>query len=170
MTVEDKTLAEVQSITLLDKDGTKGRSDLIAPSLENYISICKKYGKHAVLELKSNFTDEEIARIVSVIDGYGYLPSTTFISFIYENLLKIKALIPKQSVQFLFSAFTDEIIENVLRDKMNIDVKHSELTQEIIDEMHEKCIKVNCWTVDSKERAEQLVEWGIDYITSNILE
>ena len=170
MTVEDKTLAEVQSITLLDKDGTKGRADLIAPALENYISICKKYGKHAVLELKSRFTDEETASIVSVIDGYGYLPSTTFISFVYENLLKIKKLIPNQSVQFLFSTFTNEIVENVLRDRMDIDVKHSELTKEIIDKMHEKGIKVNCWTVDSKERAEQLVEWGVDYITSNILE
>ena len=31
-------------------------------------------------------------------------------------------------------------------------------------------IKVNCWTVDDPEIAERLVSWGVDYITSNILE
>lgn len=31
-------------------------------------------------------------------------------------------------------------------------------------------IKINCCTVDGKCDAERLAEWGIDYITSNILE
>ena len=35
---------------------------------------------------------------------------------------------------------------------------------------YENGLKVNCWTVDDKEKAEELVAWGVDFITSNILE
>jgi glycerophosphoryl diester phosphodiesterase len=44
------------------------------------------------------------------------------------------------------------------------------LTKEIVALLHDNGLKVNCWTVDDAEKAEQLVEWGVDYITSNILE
>jgi glycerophosphoryl diester phosphodiesterase len=40
----------------------------------------------------------------------------------------------------------------------------------MIDYLHKNGLKVNCWTVDIKERAEELCAWGVDYITSNILE
>ena len=73
-------------------------------------------------------------------------------------------------MQYLFSEVTDEIIERVARDKMDVDVEHKSLTEQNIKAFHEKGIKVNCWTVDNKERAETLISWGVDYITSNILE
>lgn len=36
--------------------------------------------------------------------------------------------------------------------------------------LHSKGIKVNCWTCDDKYAAEKLVSYGVDFITSNILE
>ena len=41
---------------------------------------------------------------------------------------------------------------------------------ELIASLNENGIEVNCFTVDDKDRAEELASWGIDYITSNILE
>ncbi len=168
--VEDATLSTLQNIILYDKDGTKNRADLRPCTLENYISICKKYGKQCVLELKSDFTDEETERFVEIIKSYDYLEHVTFISFSYENLVKVRKLLPAQSVQFLFSAFTEEIIEKVIADKFDIDVQFKALSAEIIDRIHKAGLKINCWTVDSKEEAEKLVKMGVDYITSNILE
>lgn len=168
--VETSTLSQLQSFLLFDKDGSKNREDLRLSTLENYIGICKKYGKHCVLELKSDFTHEEISEIVSIIKNFDYLENVTFISFIYSNLPKVRELSPTQSVQFLFTAFTDEIIDSVAANKMDVDVYYKALTKEIILLLHSKGIKVNCWTVDSKETAEELAEWGIDYITTNILE
>ena len=168
--VETSTLSTLQSIVLYDKDGSKDRADLRPCTLENYISICKKYGKHCVLELKSNFTDEETTRFIDIIKGCEYLDDTTFISFDYENLVKIKNILPQQSVQFLFGEFTDGLIEKLVADKMDVDVYYKALNKEIIDVLHDAGLKVNCWTVDEKEIAEQLAKWGVDYITSNILE
>ena len=40
----------------------------------------------------------------------------------------------------------------------------------LVELCHENGIKVNVWTCDHTNRAAKLVEWGVDYITSNILE
>ena len=170
ISVETSTLAELQNIVLFDKDGTKGRVDLRVSVLENYISICKKYGKHCVLELKSDFTDKEISEIIDIVKSFDYLENVTFISFVYSNMTKIRNVCPTQSVQFLFSRFDDEIIPRLISARIDVDVYYKALTKEIIDLLHDNGLKVNCWTVDNKEHAEKLVEWGVDYITSNILE
>ncbi len=168
--VESTTLADLQNVVLFDKDGTKNREDLRPSVLENYISICKKYEKHCVLELKSDFTDEEIAEIINIIKGLEYLGNVTFISFVYSNVVKIRKFVPTQSVQFLFTKFTDEIIANLIAARIDVDVYFKSLTKELIDLLHENGLKVNCWTVDDKEKAEELAAWGVDFITSNILE
>ena len=168
--VEEVSLSVLQSITLLDKDGTKNRLDLIPTTLENYLNICKKYEKHAVLELKTEFTDGEIENIIETIKSYDYLENLTFISFKYENLVKIRKILPTQSVQFLFREVTDEIFENLVRDKFDVDIKAVALTPEIVKKFHDAGILVNCWTVDDKDMAEELVKMGVDFITTNILE
>ncbi len=168
--LEGSSLDALQSIVLYDKDGTKGRCDLRPATLENYLSICKKYEKHAILELKSEFTDKEIETIIRIINEYEYMDNLTFISFNYENLLKVRRFLPKQDAQYLFWRVTPEEIERLKRDKIDVDVWCKELTKEQIEACHEAGLKVNCWTVDTVEEAERFAEWGIDYITTNILE
>lgn len=168
--VESSTLDELQKIRLLDKDGNKDRQDLSVTTLENYLKICKRYEKHAVLELKSDFTEDEIEKIIVIIKDYDYLENLTFISFIYDNLTKIRKRLPSQSVQFLFSNFTDEIVKNVTRDKIDVDVYYKALTKEMVKMFHKAGCKVNTWTIDDPEIAKTLVKWGVDYITTNILE
>jgi glycerophosphoryl diester phosphodiesterase len=168
--VETTDISVLQSITLLDKDGSRDRADIRPCTLENYISICKKYEKHCVLELKSDFTDDETAAYIEKIKKYDYLDNVTLISFNYDVLLRIRKILPTQSAQFLFKEFTEEILENVKRDKFDVDVYHKALNEEIIKKLHEDGIKVNAWTVDDPERAAELASYGIDFITSNILE
>ena len=94
----------------------------------------------------------------------------TFISFEYNNLLKVRKILPNQPCQYLFWKLTDEEIEKLVKDKIDADVWCVELTKEQIDNAHKKGLKVNCWTVNEKENGEKFADWGIDYITSNILE
>ena len=168
--VDGCSLAVCQSVVLYDKDGTKNRADLRVPTLQNYISICKKYGKVAVLELKPSFTEQEIADIIAIIESYEYLDSVTFIAFDYENLVKIKAIRPNQTVQFLTCEYTDELIDKLLAHNMDLDILYNALTKEIVEKLHSNGIKINCWTVDDSETAELIDSWGVDYITSNICE
>ena len=74
-----------------------------------------------------------------------------------------------RKVNYSVSSVIEEIAR-LKRDKIDVDVWCIELTKEQIDACHEAGLKVNCWTVDDKERAKELASYGIDYITSNILE
>lgn len=168
--LEKETLARLQEVIFFDKDGTRGRVDLRPATLESYLSIVKKYEKHAILELKSDFTQEEIARIIEIIKEYDYLDNLTFISFNYENLKRVRKILPKQSAQYLFWKLTDEEIARLKEDKIDADVWCVELTEEQIKKAHEAGLVVNCWTVNEKDEGERLASWGIDFITTNILE
>ncbi len=167
--VEQVSFDVLRAAVLYDKDGVK-RGDLHLASVDEYVRICKKYGKICVLELKSDFTEEEIARLCDLIKGWDYLDGVTFISFNIENLKKVRALYPNQICQFLTGDVSDEMIALLSGLAMDLDVHYHALTKERVDAFHAAGIKINCWTVDNAADAERLAEWGVDYITSNILE
>ncbi len=160
----------LREVVLYDTDGTHDRYDLRLPSLENYISICKKYEKVCVLELKSQFTLEETAAFIEIIKRYDYLDHVIFISFHYQDLLHVRAILPEQNCQYLTGDNSDELIARLKADGIDMDIAHPSLNKERIDAMHAAGLKVNCWTVDDPARAEELAAWGVDFITSNILE
>ena len=169
--VADCTLEELRAITLRDKaTGTNTRADLLIPSLEEYVTICRTYGKHCVLELKDDFSKEDILEIVSIIEKLDYLESVTFISFRYQNLVFLREDYPTQSAQFLKSQWEDDMIERLTAYHLDLDINHKNLTREIVATCHQNGIIVNTWTVNKPEAAETLADWGVDQITTNILE
>ena len=168
--VESTSLSELQSIVLFDKDGTKNREDLRIPVLENYISICKKYEKIAVLELKNAFEKEDIEKIVAEIREENYLEQVQFISFCMQNLIYLREIVPNQPAQQLVRYFNEEWFEKLQEHHLDLDVYYEELTEEWVKRLHDVGITINCWTVDHAEDAERLIAWGVDQITTNILE
>ncbi len=168
--VESSTFDTLRSLLLADKDGTKGRTDLRLPTLEEYIGINKKYEKIAVLELKNAFTEAEVLEICANIEAMGYLDKTVFISFCYDNLVYVRRKYPDAACQFLTSKYEDSLIGRLKEWNLDLDIKENALTADIVAELHANGITVNCWTVDNPERAEELVEYGVDMITTNILE
>lgn len=170
MTVEQTTFDTLRGLILCDTDGKKGRSDLRIPTLQEYVQLCKKYDKIGVLELKNTFDPDDIARIIDIIRAEDYLDHITFISFSLENLLALRTLLPQQPCQYLVGEITEELLALLCRQHMDLDVYYPALTEKWVHRLHEKGIQINCWTCDDPEAAEKLVSWGVDYITSNILE
>lgn len=170
MEVEKTTFDCLRNLLLTDIDGKKGRTDIRIPTLQEYISICKKYEKVAVLELKNAFSEEEIYEIVDIIKSLDYLPNVIFISFCLENLVFLRKKYPEQAAQFLIDDYEDWLLETLKEHNLDLDIKYTSLNADNMKELHDAGIKVNCWTCDDPEAGEKLASWGIDYITSNILE
>ena len=170
MVVEKTTYDTLRSLMLCDTDGKKGRTDLRIPSLAEYISVCKRYNKYAVLELKNAFEEEDIYEICSIIEEMEYLDHVVFISFCLDNLIFLRKKYPTQPAQFLVSTFEDGLIDTLLEHKLDLDIRHKALDAEKIAACHAAGIFVNCWTVNDPEIAERLIAAGIDCITTNILE
>lgn len=175
--VEKTDFKTVRRIILNNKEKTgnisempQNRSDLIIPSLVEYISICKKYSKKCVLELKNAFKEDDIRKVIQEIEQIGYLDGVIFISFDFKNMVNLRELLPNQPLQFLVGQYSGEVLERLNAYNLDIDIYHDALTKAIVDEIHANGHMVNCWTCDDKDRAAELIEMGVDYITSNILE
>lgn len=170
MVIEESTFDTLRRLILTDTDGKKGREDLHIPTLLEYINTCKRYDKIAVLELKNEFEKDEIKSICEEIISVGYLDHVIFISFAFNNLVKLRELFPAQPVQFLADNYEDDFPALLQEHGFDLDIRYTELNEDRIKALHAHGVKVNCWTCDDKDFAEKLCEYGIDFITSNILE
>ena len=170
MVVEESSFETLRSLHLNDKEGDPTRADTLIPTLYEYIATCKRYEKTAVLELKNEFTKEEIAEICNEIISLDYLGNVVFISFCFANMVRLRELYPDQPAQFLTDYYQEDLPQILQVHGLDIDIEYRQLTKERIDRFHSHGVKINCWTCDDKDFAENLTAWGIDFITSNILE
>lgn len=170
--VEENDYAAVKDIILPDIDGTKSRKDIRIPLLKEYIQICKKYEKICVLEIKNHFKEDDLCKMIEEIKDTGYTENIIFISFDFENCVNVRKLLPQNTVQWLLGEkeITSEIIQKLCENRLDLDIKYTALNKENVGLLHSNGIKVNCWTCDDKEAAEKLVSYGVDFITTNILE
>ena len=170
MVVEQTDYETLRRLQLKQKDGMC-RTDLRLPSLEEYLSICKHYDKVCVLELKNPMEETAVKEIVEVCESVYSLDKMIFISFAFQNMLYIRKFAPNAEAQYLLAEeITQTHIDTLAEHKLDLDVHYLAMSEELMKRLHDRGIKVNCWTVDDPVIAERLVSWGIDYITSNILE
>ena len=167
--VEEHTLAELRVLGLRDLDGNI-RGDLVMPTLQEYLRICKKYDKTAVLELKNPFQKQDIEAVVEIIRQESWLENTVFISFDLENMIHLRNLLPGHPLQYLVKELTEETKDNLVKYELELDIKYTGISPAQVDEIHRLGRKVNVWTVNDCKSAEELIQMGVDYITTNILE
>ena len=170
--VETSKYSSFKDIVLPDLDGTTVRQDIRIPLLSEYVSICKKYEKMCILEVKNHFKKEDLKRLVGIIENMNYIESTIFISFDLANCINLRALLPKNDIQYITGdeKINMDLINLLCTNKLDLDIRYTLLTKDNIKLLHKYGIKVNCWTCNKKAQAEKLAKYGVDYITTNILE
>lgn len=170
ISVEGSSFETLRGLRLADIDGKRGRRDLGLPSLEEYIGICKKYEKTCVLELKNQLRAGDVYKIIAAFEKADYLDKLIVISFQLKNLIYLRRRYPELPAQYLLKTWDDKSLETLKTYSLGLDIDYKALTKEIVDQVHEAGFQVNCWTVNDPADGERLIEMGVDYITSNILE
>ena len=170
MVVEETDYATLRGLRVCDMDGQKGRNDLVLPSLREYVQLCRKYEKTSVLELKNHFEPADIDAILHIVRSEGWLDNTIFISFDLPNMLAIRERLPSQKCQFLISGTPDWLLPTLKEHRLDLDIHHTVVTPELVQALHAEGLEVNVWTVNTLEDARRMVECGVDYITTNIVE
>ena len=170
--IGDCTYEQLSSVRLFGYDGKTPRADLRIPRLSDYIAVCRRYEKKAILELKCNFTIEELQKIIDEFKEQDYLDHVIFISFGLDNLLNIRKLLPDVPAQYLRSETDDAhaLINRMVEEHLDLDVSYTMITREFVDECHAAGVLVNVWTVDNPETAAHMIECGVDFLTTNRLE
>lgn len=172
LTVEESPLAALRELVLPDLAG-EPRFDLRLPVPEEYLHICRAYDKVAVLELKAPFSDEVLREIRALVQTHYDEEHTVYISFFYENLTALRRMDDSLHLQYLCGLpddLNDARVQDMAEKHIDADACHTILSREKIAQLHEHGIAVNVWTVDTREQAETLMSWGVDYITTDILE
>lgn len=167
--VEETEFDVLRELRLCDLDGNL-REDLCLPCLEEYIRICRKYEKKSILEIKNHFAQADIDAAVEIIRTEGWLDNTIFISFDLPNLIYLRSLLPEQQMQYLTETIDASALDAAKKYRLDIDVYYAEVSQEQISGVHTIGQKVNVWTVNDPSIAQHLIQMGVDYITTNILE
>ncbi len=168
--ISDLTLEELRGYTMKDINDGKKRSDLVVPTLDEYIRICKHYNKICILELKGFFSVKDVKDMLEVINKEEYLDGVIFISGEWESLINLRKVLKVHPAQYICGKITDELIDSLVKNGLDIDPYFEALTEENIKKLHDAGIVINCWTVNDPEIAERLDRWGVDMITSNFLE
>ena len=168
ITVSQSDYRTVSEVSLKNTSGTP--SERRIPTLEEYISICRKHGKAAVIELKGRFRHREIGELCRETDRLGYTENCIFISFEFENLFLLRLYRPSVAAQYLVKKVTFGLLFRLRLHRIDLDIKHTAVTRELIEKCHAAGIKVNCWTVNKVSAARRLADMGVDFITTNILE
>ena len=115
-------------------------------------------------------TPQNIAEIYAEVEKYYDPKKLIFISFSLQNLIDLRQQQPDATIQYLVQDFNDDILATLKQYNFDLDIGHWVCSKEVIDTCHANNIKVNVWTVDNPGDAERLIDYGVDYITSNILE
>lgn len=170
--VEESDYETIRQVVLPDLDGSTHRQDIRIPRLIDYVKICKKYEKVCVLELKNAFIQEDIERMVEEIRALDYLEHMIFISFDLNNCCVLRKLLPDSTIQWLLGnvEITQEHLQIMREHRLDVDICFPALNEQVVQTFHDNGIAVNCWTCDDPQTAAKLVEMGVDFITSNVLE
>ena len=170
MVIEETDYEALRALRFKDTYGDSDKEDMFLPSLEEYLETCKKYDKQAILELKNKMHPKDVLGIATTVKNSGWFTRTTFISFSSENLVELRKAYPMADVQYLLGVMSEQEFQFVVENRLDVDICWPNLTKEQVERLHEEGLKVNCWTVDDEEGAQRMLDYGVDFITTNILE
>lgn len=160
----------LRTLPLRDKNDGE-RIDLRIPTPAEFLSVCRRYGKTPVLELKGAFSRADAEALIAVVQQQYAPEQVIFLSFSYEVLAILRELLPNAPLQYLYSfPVGDALIARLLANRLDLAIDHVFLDGEIVSRLHRLGVRVNAWTVDDPTRAARLIGWGVDLLTTNILE
>ncbi len=168
--VRELTYKELLKVSLNNK-GTYHTYDYHITTLVEYLKICKHYNKYPVIELKWGLDLNDVDRIMEIILSEGMFDKSMIICYTYSIILYLKANYPDYHIQYLLGTlYSDDVINKCLNDLVSIDLRYDLVTKELVDRFHAKGLEVNAWTVDDINICKTMKEYGVDYITTNVLE
>ena len=162
--ISQLTLEEIKELTIDFGANVCKYPGLRVPTLEEFFIVCKEYGMVPVIEIK-NISNPIV--FIDLIKKYGLEDKCIVISFNRKLLENIRNINTNINIQ----AIIDITIDNINYCKKNnfdIDTSYKVVTKELVSYAHSKDVKVNVWTIDDIEMRSKLIQYGVDFITTDL--
>lgn len=168
--IRELTIDEAKEVKLNNRPTYHTYDYKIAYPLE-YIRICKHYNKVPVIDIKWGMTTDKMDELIGLLKEEDMYDKSIIICYTMNIVKYIRKTYPDFNIQFLVGMlYSEEIIQECLDNNFDLDVRCDFVTKELVDRFHEKGLVVNCWTVDSVEELNRVMECGVDMVTSNVFE
>lgn len=156
-------IAETTLETLLSQKFDDGS---MLCTFSEYLQICKEMEKVAVVELKSTWSDNEIAKLLGEIEKYYCIDNVVIISFVESNLRNVRAQSGVR-LQYLMNGYVDEKIEFCIENNITPSVAWDLLDSYYVNMAHQNNLKIGAWTVNSAMANQSMKNLGVDYVISD---
>ena len=161
--LSDYTWEELKKFHIYGNN-TTGFSDRMI-TLREFFEKFSQYDIHFAIELKGAGVEEET---LAMVKEFGLMEKTTFTSFHFEYLRKVKELDPVARIGWLTSSIDDETINRLLEiGGEEIAPKAEVVTAELMKNWRKSGLGVRAWGVSNVSLMKKMCQMGVDGMTVN---
>lgn len=142
------------------------------PTLENYLQQGKKYPElQLILEIKAHSTPERetevVKQIVQLVKKMAMEKQVEYISFSAHMCSELKKAQPHSSVVYLNGDLSPAEVKKKGWDGIDYHYKIFQKNPQWIKESHQLGLSTNAWTVNKDEDMQQMIDLGIQFISTD---
>ncbi|MDR1290891.1 MAG: hypothetical protein LBK06_06790 [Planctomycetaceae bacterium] len=177
----DITKSTFDELRKLDAGSWKGKQfkNEKIPTLDEYLELLKGTSCSPVVEIKMEKIED---LVIDTIRKHDMISETAIIAFSESVVKRVRSLEPNICAAWLYGESlngkgsaednAERLAEFLLKksrelDTNVLDLQHSMLSKKLITKLKESGIHVWCWTVNSTEQMEILLDWGVESITTD---
>lgn len=133
------------------------------PKLEEVLRFAREHDMKVQVELKGHPNDANFEEnVLKVINDTGMHDNVMVIAQDYKRLQRVMELDPTITKGYCMVFALGDLNDIPYTD--NITIEETYVTPDLVRRMHEKGVKVFCWTVDRDDTVQYLVSCGVDVI------
>lgn len=134
-------------------------------TFEEYLSICKYYGKVPIIEVKAALENSYIIEIIDIIEQYFDIKDVYIISFIKDNLDGFYAI--KNDLPMMFLTDNSSGKKIILLESYDFAPYMKLMNKFSVSKLHKEGKKINIWTINNSKTVSQFKNMGVDFITTD---
>ena len=170
--IAELTLEQIKALNVTFGNNIDKYTNLKVPTLEEYLEVCKRYKMKPLMEIKE-MNNNSIDNFLNILKAWGNESQVMVASFDYNLLQKIRE---KNKIITLvaFLTPTEESLQKCINLGKNTYIgcdvgALSKAGADFVKNAHLNDILVNAYTIDDPKLYNQMINYGVDIITTNIL-
>lgn len=158
----EHTYAELAQYPMLDSM-PGDYHDVVIPKLEEALTSARENGVNVQVELKGSKDDKDFEQhVLEVINKCNMHENVMVICQDAQRMMRVAALGPIITKGYCMFVAQGNIEDIPYTD--NVTIEETNVTPELVHRLHQKGIKVFCWTVDLEDTVQRLVSCDVDVI------
>jgi len=168
--VTDFSYDELRNMKFDNGANYKDFDDLHVCTIREYLDVCKKYGCRPQIEIKDGRI-EKLGSFYELLKEEGVLDSVIIISFNFEALKYLRSLDPDVEIWHIVRLITKKNVRNAKEQNFGVNfcAPVYARNQKDIKRIHDAGLTSSCWTVDTPELLNSMLNAGVQYITTNCI-